>query len=221
MAVATALEIVGAAHAASDIQQQLKSTEEYNNVSAEELYAMVKIPTRPIEILENIKFALDHDLILREDFYATENLHNFFSIENPSMGSTESGQKDIWVRTSNFGGRLFKPVKFRSSTYPGAQLVLSFKSTELGKVHASIGLSISGLGKVSELNFDAVEKIFGKNWKLDRTAPLHGPNPPATAPHGNDIVTYVVDNCCIKRTISIAFYGDGSLSDISIREEAK
>ncbi len=46
--------------------------------SAKELYASVKKPTTRIELLKNIKFALDHELLLRDDFFTDENLMQIF-----------------------------------------------------------------------------------------------------------------------------------------------
>ena len=47
-------------------------------ISAEELYSAVKKPTTLLELLHNTKYVVNHDFLLREDFYTEDNLKRFF-----------------------------------------------------------------------------------------------------------------------------------------------
>src|SRR5262249_48050817 len=49
--------------------------------AVEELYRSVKKPTTTLEILQNLKVVMDHDLLFREDFYTEDNLKQFFGGE--------------------------------------------------------------------------------------------------------------------------------------------
>jgi hypothetical protein len=49
-----------------------------DQASIQKIYAMVKKPTTPLELLKNFRFALEHDFLVRPDFYNKENFERFF-----------------------------------------------------------------------------------------------------------------------------------------------
>ena len=48
------------------------------NMSTGHLISTIRTPTTPVEILQNIKFAMDHRLLVRDDFYNDEFLLRLF-----------------------------------------------------------------------------------------------------------------------------------------------
>lgn len=76
-------------------------TEPESTLSTNELVAMVKRPTTPTMMLENIKFALDHHLLLRDDFYSEEYLEHFFGAAKVRWANTVAPNK--WGILEDFG----------------------------------------------------------------------------------------------------------------------
>ncbi|AMP15767.1 hypothetical protein CPter291_3532 [Collimonas pratensis] len=194
-------------------QQGLLSAVEPNNI--------VNKPTTQKQVLENMKFALDHDLLLREDFYSDENLKNFFDAKDVRRYIVGANHKDFRVQTNNFE-KLFKPVEFDGNTYPGAQMAGGFAISETGELHGSINIDVSGVEQAPrELYFNDVENVFGKNWELINEVRLHGPLPYATGPHGNETIRYTLDDTLIKRGIVVEFHRNGSFAGVYLTEERK
>ena len=58
-----------------------------------EVLAMISRPATVTDLLRNIKFALDHDLLLQKDFYSEENLERFFNTSKIEWSKNEAATK--------------------------------------------------------------------------------------------------------------------------------
>jgi hypothetical protein len=186
--------------------------------SAKELYNMVNKPSTPMQMLENMKFAQDHDFLLREDFYTNENFEKYFGAEKVVNEKADIQEKNILVNAIHFGN-LFKPVKIAGlpEPVPGAQLTLLLKTNQTGNLEAGVNLSI----QIEGPNFEQVQEVFGSKWKLDNTLRLHGPLPPPTGPHGNEVWRYTYDSPIASRHVYFEFHGNGTLAIANFSEEGK
>jgi hypothetical protein len=205
-----------------DSQQQ--TSDENSNagvVSAKELYAMVKKPTTPVELLKNIKFALDHELLLREDFYTDGTLKQFIGgtrVEWPynrptSKSAKVSGLGDLYQAT-------------RGAPRMGIDVRL-YPAEEDGKIedHRKIGAAITvqmGRG----LTVEDVEGVLGVPTKVsDRHGGIPGPHPepgqPKTHPFGNTVIVYPLDKPTSKGRITFTIDGDGTVNRYNAYSEVK
>ena len=177
-----------------------------NGVSTKEIYAMVKKPTMPIELLQNIKFALDHQLLQNEDFYTDENMKSFLG-----------GRKVFWEKddhTEKRGGfvGLDQMVKTERKFNDGISFSFDRKIKENGQVQIELELIIFG---EHPANFDAVEKIFGTDWHYPRNRMVRGHGeviPSATQPHGNAHIEYLAGAGDRQFLIETEFDHNASLS---------
>jgi hypothetical protein len=185
-------------------------------MTEKEPLGMVKSPTTSIKLLQNIKFVLDKDLLMHKEFYTAENLDRFFGAQGVSSGGSDAGLTDLWVRAKNFG-YLVKSTKNDEYVFSGISFSSGIKSKAGGKVSSFVNLGI-GLGGPS---FDDVESVFGKEWTLDKTAPLHGPPPAPIAPHGNERLTYTFDDDLVERRLVVQFHGNGLIYIANLSVETR
>ena len=153
--------------------------------------ASPKSPTTPLELLQNIKLALDQGLPLREDFYTDANLMRLFGgskVESVTDDPT-AGPKDIVRQLSNFG-TMVEPVKVGSATISGISLVVHRSVAADGKISASLSLDL--LRPAQNLNFDQVTGLFGPNLSVPKKPKLPHMKPaPARQAHGNAEIEYL------------------------------
>ncbi len=137
------------------------------------------------DLLRNLKRATEQGWLMRDDFYAEDNLKRLSGGTDLRWNSQAAGR---------FGGQiggfdaLAEPVRHGGKTFPGLELAFVQSAEErLGDGIWTIW-SLSVLGR-SRPEFATIEGIFGKLWqaaKIQRTPPVR----PATRPHGNEIVEY-------------------------------
>lgn len=187
--------------------------------SAKEIYRMVKKPENAIELLENIKLAVDDGLVLRQDFYTKENMHNFFGAigERVDLFPYE-GNTIISIRGGDFG----YPIK--SSLQPlvhdrhpyikdeyilnGAQFSGGINILPDGKTKGSIGFDFE---EYDAPTAEDIEKVFGKNWRQFNPMRTDGPPPMATAPHGNENWDYPIESNLGNGGVGFQFLFNGTL----------
>jgi hypothetical protein len=155
------------------------------------LATVPKLPTTPLELLQNIKFALDQGLPLREDFYAEANLKRIFGgskVERVTDDPT-AGPNDIVRQVSDFGA-MAEPVKVGTSTISAITLVLHRSVASDGKISAMLTLDL--LRPAPNLDFDHVTRVFGPNWSVPKKPKLPHMKPaPARQAHGNAEIEYM------------------------------
>lgn len=185
------------------------SSVEITERSAREFYAAIKKPATPFELLDNIRLAIDKHLLLREDFYTEENLKLFFGGDRVEWRSDD----DLNKRRGEIIGfnSMVEPVRLKTQVLAGISLSFSRIVKESGKTEARLHMVIRGN---SRLDFDAVEKIFGTEWKPSREgwrvqhwAVYHEP----TQLHGNEHIEYTADDAGIQRLIDMRFSHDARL----------
>lgn len=199
-----------------------------NNSSEQvkKIYRMVKKPTTPNELLQNLKLALDDGLLMREDFYTSSNFERFFSARNITEG-IDKDQKGRRIDASSFGYPASRPADY-PAIYPdkesstdfrcGNGLAAGINTLANGKVSSGITLGfISGAP-----TFGEVEKVFGNSWKEDRSPfPQGYILQRSTGPHAHEKWVYSIDNASVKGKFFLMFGSAGTLTQASISLEAK
>lgn len=199
---------------AADMQKQTP-TEQISSAgdtarSAKEMYAMIKKPSTLIEVLKNIKLALDQHLLLREDFYTEENLKLFFGGENVAWRKIND-PKLQWGDVIDFGS-LVEPLILKNMTLEGISITFLRNVKEDGKTEMRLNLL---LRRSNLVGFESIENIFGKGWAPSRDSwrISHGETYIApTRPHGNERIEYAVNEGDIQSLVDMKFNHDASLS---------
>ena len=176
---------------------------------------MVKQPKTPLELIQNIKFALDNELFLRHEFYSEENLRRFFGARNVTVIET-TDPTGIASSSVDFG-EIVPSITSAGYVIPGVSFRGGVGPNSTGKQAAAASFSIRAGGP----DFYSVQKIFGDTWIEDRSAPLHGPKSAPTGPHGNERWVFKLESVSAKYDVRMTFGPDGLLSSIGIAEENK
>ncbi len=159
--------------------------------SQTEMASIPQTPTTPFALLQNIKFALDHRLLLREDFYTEANLMQFFGGKkvDRTVGGPNAGPQDVTCELTGFG-MMVDPVKVGSFVVDGMSLLLRRRFLNDGRISGALSLGL--LRANPSLSFDEVTKLFGPNWRnsKDPKVPHLKPDPPRKA-HGDAKIEYV------------------------------
>lgn len=204
---------------AGDIQRQPLDhqfpTSSDTSTSTTEMFAMVKKPSTLIELLSNIKVALDNGLLIQDSFYSEANLKHFFGANKISWRAPENDPGKKWVNVSEFGD-MVKPVTVGNNVFSGIDCSAGKTVNGHEKTNASVKLLF--MGSEESLSFEKVVQLFGPGWQQDPYLPF----PPSgkifktpTHPHGNERIKYVYDNPRGRRSIEIEFGHDGTLYTIN------
>jgi hypothetical protein len=164
--------------------------------SGNSLLAAIDRPATAIEALRNLKFALDHDLFLRDDFYSDDNLRKFFAAGKisweplrPTLTTGTSPSLDVFL----FRGRFDEKGNF-----------------------ADNGRKRGGGNVGRGLNADMVIEVFGRPVNIANPyaaeSPVH-PTPvmPKTHALGNLLVEYGFDHPAATASFGCRFNGDGTV----------
>ena len=164
-------------------------------------YGVVAPPTSALDLLRNAKWAIDHDVVLRVDFFTPENMNRFFGTGNPVFSLLmnavymRSEIKAVGSDVTVLGARPDATCAYGASGldlsdggFVSGRLYTSFRS---GRLYFECDYYPNNAP-----TFDEVVRVFGDKWKD------HGPLPPArarswppaAAPHGNGSLTYVFDD---------------------------
>ncbi len=207
---------------AIDTQQQAADTRGAQSTAvlkdslapAKEVSDMVKKPATPMELLENIKFALDRDLLLSGDFYTEENLKQFTGGNKVREAYDKKDKRNKWYGISDFGAML-EPVKDGGMSFDFRRTV-----QENGKTGVELSLFIRQ--RDDRMRFEDVEKLFGPSWQYSKEfipdgMKLHSP----TREHGNAWISYAVDSAKARGLMKLKFREDATLMNVNIFEGAK
>ena len=147
-------------------------------------------------MLTNLKYIIDHDLVLLEDFYTVENMKKFIgSEENPFIRKNTG--INVSIRGHHFG-YLANIAPTDQAGLSNCQFSVALKQTDKGKMSGIIHLiCINEVGP----KFVEVEAVFGKNWKKEKLYQ----SPHACKPLPRRGISYHFDDASIKRTVQIAF----------------
>jgi hypothetical protein len=201
--------------ARDDIEAEIKFGPIVDNP---QLYKEITPPRNGIGLLRNLKFALDHDSLLRRDFYTPENLERFFA-HQPIIHREPDGS--IWARwvVKPTAAALAK-MKPGTERYTQCQYVVGLRPTDLGRKKAGIGISCNFEHALSPV-LDDVERVFGREWKDTWMPPLHGLPRPRTSIDGNTRMTYTLDSASVTRSLEVTFDFDGTFDWLRLNEEEK
>lgn len=174
------------------------------------LDAAISAPKSLLDLMRNIKAAIDSSLILRRDFYSEGNLLRLFG-----------GEKVLWsgdaVDPLHVSGYVyeFSRLGAQTKTPSGAPLdtlTLAFRRemSLTGLIEAEILIHLPG-EDANRPSFDDIEDIFGKAWLLDNEQvwPAHKLYKAPTAAHGNDRIVYRSDKPNLTVIAAFEFAFDG------------
>jgi hypothetical protein len=158
----------------------------------------VNRPTTAIEAWRNLKFALDNDLFLREDFYTDENLKKFFAATQISW------RENLPTRTT---GRLFSPYLE----------IFLIRGTFDEKGNADVNARRRGGGTIgTDATADLVIAVFGKPMKVTNPYGAEAPEHPTaltpkTHEFGNLSIEYNFDHARTTASLRCLFTGSGTV----------
>jgi hypothetical protein len=162
------------------------------------LMARVNRPTTAIEAWRNLKFALDNDLFLRDDFYSDENLKKFFATAQISW------RENLPTRTT---GTLFSPY-FE---------IFLIRGTIDEKGNADVNARRRGGGTIgTDATADLVIAVFGKPMKVTNPYAAESPEHPTaltrkTHEFGNLSIEYSFDHARTTASLRCLFNGNGTV----------
>jgi len=190
----------------------------YTAESAEKIHQKIKRPSTVLELLTNLKVALDQNLLLREDFYTQENLKKISGGDKVFwIGKTPTRQQ---AGITEFGGML-RPVRVGNNTFEGVSYSVGRDVLDSEKIQANAHLSF--MASNPDVTFEQIEDVFGKGWqRFPFFPPPTGRKfEPPTHPPGNDRIRYDFDSGHVGRSIVMEFHEDGTLYNITFSEETK
>jgi hypothetical protein len=194
-----------------------------DKMSTKDIVDNLKKPTTPLDILLNLKYAWEHRLLSRDDFFTEENLINTFG--GKKFFGLNSDQKNKYVSITGFDA-IVEPVKNGSNLFPGVEIALT------RDIENDLGQQVEGNGKFVErlwlhmqradmaLDFGYLEKLFGTDWQY-ANIPIspHRIMPTPTKAHGNDQIVFGRKNGDIRTGIYMEFNADATLDQITLTTE--
>jgi hypothetical protein len=183
----------------------------------EEVSQMIVRPKNQIELAKNLKFIVDHDLELKDEFYTEATLKDVFNFDAMVINKSEddNGDRRILVLANELS-TIFPQSKIPGSTnsIPGAQLGAGKTIYRTGAITAYINFGMNEGGP----SFDETWKIFGS--KFSKLAPqphgtFGGPLPTRVS-HGNESWRRQWVDGQSEKTLTLSFNRDAELSHILI-----
>lgn len=206
------------AAAAQAASAEMIQKEDAEASARQAIYAQVKKPDTPTALLENMKFAMGHHLLLNEDFYTEENLKRISGGTSATRSVIANPNVQIWI----VGGleSLFSPelMAHDKTQFQGAESRF-WERTDDGPMQASWSLLFDS--NDGHLNFKDVENIFGNNWKeAIELLTMHSiAKPAATKPYGNSHIIYDNGGQHPSQSLELEFKPDASLNKIILFEK--
>jgi hypothetical protein len=179
---------------------------------------MIEHPNTLLDLLSNLKFAFDNNLLLQADFYTEDRLAAFSG--GKEVHWLQASETRRWVEISGFGG-IADPMQVGSTTYSGISYRGGRVLTDDGKVQASAFLQLTGHNP--SVSFTNMERIFGQTWEADPYFPPPKGRifQPPTDVHGNQRIRYTSADADVTRVIVLEFQADGTLYEVSLEEKTK
>jgi hypothetical protein len=182
-----------------------------------QLYGGIIPPTTGGELLRNLRFALDHDVVLRRDFYTPENLKRFFGASATIYRTSNGGIWAVWaVRpTAPKLARLKPTVRRYAQCQYSARLHSADPEKKKGWISVSCNYEHAGSPTLEE-----VERVFGKEWQDTWIPSPHGLPKSSAAPYPVRM-TYNVDKGALRRSIEVDFGPDETFNSFHLAEEER
>ena len=180
--------------------------------------AGVARPATPVELLRNLKFALDHHLLLTDSFYEERNLQRFFGNQHASWYKLprpfiRSGKLQGFAGVFEPAGNAMAVDVLYKYVVQGAQ----------EKRRAMIGMDVA---RDPRATAESVVSVFGIEGHVVDPATQGTPGRPLALtpgehPVGNKVLSYDFDGPASKGTLNIMINGDGTIANIIAVEEQK
>ncbi|MDB5803118.1 MAG: hypothetical protein JWN73_440 [Betaproteobacteria bacterium] len=204
--------------AAAPKKEASKDAKKEARPAAKDAYAGVVKPVAPVDLLRNLKFALDHHLLLTDSFYEEKNLQRFFGNE-----------RTRWYRLPRPFIRSGKLQGFGGVFAPsgdGMAVDVLYKYIVQGtqeKRRAMIGLDVV---RDARATAETVVSVFGIEGHVVDPAAQDAPGraqplTPGNHPVGNKVLSYDFDGSASKGSLNVMINGDGSIANIIVTEEEK
>jgi hypothetical protein len=170
------------------------------------IMAQVRKPETFPALLQNLKLAIDHGLLIDDAFYASGTLERF-------LGGSEIAWQPVQGTTLKAGslygfGRIVEPLSVGVSRVDGLSIV--FRLTETGqqrRANVEVGVTDS-----QAADFDLVQSMFGTDWILLPARALNHPDTRSvTHPHGNDAISYLGGNQSASWQLTFEFTPSGAV----------
>lgn len=172
----------------------------------------IKPPQSMVDLLVNVREATLSGLILREDFYAEDNLKRVFG--GSTVRLTRIAMDESVQMGADMGG--FPPWPgIRPGANANLRLLVSLYKGYLSDGRPTGDISLRN-DEASDLKFEAIEQVFGKHWVKappQLLVPPHGPiplQPQATHPMGYHTVTFQLGSAGLDRKVEVRSAGDGT-----------
>jgi hypothetical protein len=183
-----------------------------------EVDTTIKKPTNFYELLQSIKYALDHDLLHREDFYTDEHIRRLSGADRIVWNERGALHQSVWG--SEFGN-LAPPVHAGNMTLEGMDFHLERK-VAIPKVTAVSILLLLRNDSDPKTTFETVESVFGRNWQPDSYIPSpHAVYKPTIGKHGNERIRYEARHGPTMQKVVIQFNEKGNVYMARFEQESK
>jgi hypothetical protein len=176
----------------------------------------LKAPASMVELLVNVREVTLSGLILREDFYTEDNLKRVFGGSTVKLGRIAMDES-VQIG-ADVGG--FPPWPgMRPAANSGLTLRVSRYKGYLSDGRP-VGFVTIRNDEASDVKFEAIERVFGRNWVKAVYVPFvppHGPipsPPPATHPMGHETVTFQLGRAGLDRKVEVRFERDGTFATL-------
>ena len=201
--------------------QQVKVAPQKAGKPTKELMRTVKKPTNPTKLLQNIKYAIDNELLIREDFYTDDNLKKLYGGERVVWKKNEPVYK--LVRVVELGGIFERAKKLQNIGVGIGWQKLDSKGvvSDSGQIHGRISILNP---EDPHFNVDEVIGVFGAKMQIvnpyeKNTQPV--PLLATTHKLGNKELTYTMDGLTSKTIITFLIDGDGKINHSKFIQEEK
>jgi hypothetical protein len=177
------------------------------------VYGEMTPPASPVKLLRNAKWVLDHDAVLRADFFTPQNMERFFGMAEPVLRTLDQ----IHARWE------VKPLEKELAALPPAVVGLLAKCTYGADRFQDADGSLKGGKLYFECNYpnpayptlDDVIRVFGP--------PSYGPPLPLAPPKGSEILLYDFGGAPylgrkVKRELSFKLGRDASFKEFVLSE---
>ena len=167
---------------------------------AQEIYSKTAKPADAIGLLQNVKFAMDRGLLLREDFYVALVLERFFGGSRIIWGDYLGWKKSGGM--SKFGF-LTERSPSSAETWDGLGIRFGWSAMERGRAKSLLSISFTS---PQSPNANDVQRVFGTQWREEQfeTSP-HRPFKAPTHAFGNRAISYVHEGTTIKQIARFYF----------------
>jgi hypothetical protein len=189
-----------------------------------EMLVMIRKPATPKELLENIKWGMEQNVFLREDFYTEQNIRRVLGDYPFRWEANDPKRKYLTIETNA------QPLPSSDPNHRcilGAVLSWGIKSgggpAPLAKLQIGVALKHDDPSCVS-FSADLIQDLFGKPTKVESIFPPGRPPPhgrvwvpgPTVHPLGNTDIEYVLGGGAVSKRMTFEIRGNGVVVGLSL-----